>query len=191
LRAKLVVILIVSAATAAWAAGSLAAAATYLKEGEKEKAAAELMAYGRDDPAAPLANQALDCVLLLYKKNVGAEALAEYVDALALVADGYAGTADIVFREMAADEGIPWPVRGRAALLAADINAAGDRVELLESAWRDCDDETGRLLGVALAEAYYKDDRAEDARKVRDEFAERFPGDAGFKYFDYLSEEYE
>lgn len=177
-------------AVTAWAA-SLHDAAAYLGEGEKEKAAAELIAYGRGDAAAPLANQALDCVLLLYKKNVEAEMLAPYVDALALVADGYAATADIVFREMAADGELPWPLRGRAVLLAADINAAGDRVELLERAWRECDDDTGRLLGVALAEAYYKEGRPDDARDVRDAFAERFPGDEGLKYFDYLKEESE
>lgn len=177
-------------AVTAWAA-SLHDAAAYLGEGEKEKAAAELIAYGRGDAAAPLANQALDCVLLLYKKKVEAEMLAPYVDALALVADGYAATADIVFREMAADGELPWPLRGRAVLLAADINAAGDRVELLERAWRECDDDTGRLLGVALAEAYYKEGRPDDARDVRDAFAERFPGDEGLKYFDYLKEESE
>jgi hypothetical protein len=192
LRKTIAAISIVSAlAATAWAAGSLHDAAAYLEEGEKEKAAAELIAYGRGDAAAPLANQALDCVLLLYKKNVEMEMLAAYVDALALVADGYAATADIVFRERAADEELPWPLRGRAVLLAADINAAGDRVELLERAWRDCDDDTGRLLGVALAEAYYKEERPDDARKVRDAFAERFPGDEGIKYFDYLNEESE
>ncbi|HUV86660.1 MAG TPA: hypothetical protein VMX79_06060 [bacterium] len=190
-RAVILSISALALAAMAWAAGSLHDAAAYLGEGEKEKAAAELIAYGRGDPAAPLANQALDCVLLLYKKNVGAEMLATYVDALALVADGYAATADIVFREMAADGELPWPLRGRAVLLAADINAAGDRVELLERAWRDCDDDTGRLLGVALAEAYYKEERRDDARKVRDAFAERFPGDEGLKYFDYLKEESE
>ncbi len=181
----------IAALAATASAASLHDAAAYLAEGEKEKAAAELAAYGRSDPAAPLANQALDCVLLLYKKNVDAKVLATYVGALALVADGYVATADIVFREMAADEELGWPLRGRAVLLAADVNAAGDRVELLERAWRECDDETARLLGVALAEAYYKEGRADDARDVRDAFAERFPGDEGFKYFDYLNEESE
>jgi hypothetical protein len=190
-RAVIFSISALALAATAWAAGSLHDAAAYLGEGEKEKAAAELIAYGRGDAAAPLANQALDCVLLLYKKNVEMEMLAAYVDALALVADGYAATADIVFRERAADEELPWPLRGRAVLLAADINAAGDRVELLERAWRDCDDDTGRLLGVALAEAYYKEERPDDARRVRDAFAERFPGDEGIKYFDYLNEESE
>lgn len=178
------------AATAS-AGGSLHDAAAYLEAGEKEKAAAELVAYGRGDPAAPLANQALDCVLLLYKKNVETEPLAAYVDTLALLADGYAATADIVFREMAGDGELPWPLRGRAVLLAADLNTEGDRVALLERAWRDCDDDTGRLFGVALAEAYYKEGRTEEAVGVRDAFAERFPGDEGLKYFDYLKEESE
>ncbi len=164
-------------------------AATYLEAGEKDKAAAELMAYGRGDPAAPLANQALDGVLLLYKKNVAPAVLAKYVDALALLADGYAATADGVFREMAADDDLPWALRGRAALLAADLNTRGDGVKLLERAWRECDDDTGRLLGVALAEAYYKEGRVKEAREVRDAFAKRFPGDEGLKYFEYLSEE--
>jgi hypothetical protein len=177
------------AATAS--AASLRDAAAYLEAGEKEKAAAELVAYGRGDPAAPLANQALDCVLLLYKKNVETEPLAAYVDTLALLADGYAATADIVFRDMAGDGELPWPLRGRAVLLAADLNAEGDRVALLERAWRDCDDDTARLLGVALAEAYYKEGRTEEAVGVRDAFAERFPGDEGLKYFDYLKEESE
>ena len=99
--------------------------------------------------------------------------------------------ADIVFREMAGDGELSWPLRGRAVLLAADLNAEGDRVALLERAWRDCDDDTARLLGVALAEAYYKEGRTEEARAVRDAFAERFPGDEGLKYFDYLKEESE
>lgn len=171
------------------AEGSLHDAATYLEAGEKDKAAAELMAYGRGDPAAPLANQALDGVLLLYKKNVAPAVLAKYVDALALLADGYAATADEVFREMAADEALPWALRGRAALLAADLNTRGDGVKLLERAWRECDDDTGRLLGVALAEAYYKEGRVKEACEVRDAFAKRFPGDEGLKYFEYLSEE--
>jgi hypothetical protein len=170
-------------------ASSLAAAAAYLKAGEREKAGAELLAYGRSEPVAPLANQALDCVLLLYKKNVAPEVLAAYVDALGLLADGYAATADVVFREMAADGRLPWPLRGRAALLAADLNTRGDRVSLLERAWRECDDDTARLLGVALAEAYYKEGRLGEAREVRDAFAKRFPGDEGLKYFDYLNEE--
>jgi hypothetical protein len=183
------IISMLALAAAAWADGSLGDAASYLEAGEKEKAAAELLAYGRGDPTTPLANQALDCVLLLYKKNVDARVLAAYVDALALLADGYAATADAVFREMAADADVPWPLRGRAALLAADLNAAGDRVELLERAWRECDDDTARLLGVALAEAYYKEGRVDEARGVRDAFRRRFPGDEGLKYFDYLNEE--
>jgi hypothetical protein len=186
-----VIIFALAWAASARAAASLRDAASYLEAGEKEKAAAELLAYGRSDPTAPLANQALDCVLLLYKKNVKAEVLATYVDALALLRDGYAATADAVFREMAADADLAWPLRGRAALLAADLNTAGDRVELLERAWRECGDDTARLLGVALAEAYYKEGRVDEAREVRDEFRRRFPGDEGLKYFDYLNEEEE
>ena len=178
-----------AASVARGAEGSLHDAAAYLKAGEREKAAAELVAYGRSEATAPLANQALDGVLLLYKKNVAPDVLATYVDGLALLADGYAATADAVFREMAADGGLPWSLRGRAALLAADLNTGGDRVKLLERAWRDCDDDTARLLAVALAEAYYKEGRLEEAREVRDAFAKRFPGDEGLKYFDYLSEE--
>jgi outer membrane protein assembly factor BamD (BamD/ComL family) len=182
-------LIIFSLAALAAAAASLHEAAAYLKAGEGEKAAAELTAYGRGEPTAPLANQALDGVLLLYKKKLEPQTLAPYVEALALLADGYAATADAVFREMAADEALPWPLRGRAVLLAADMNTAGDRLRLLEEAWRECDDDTGRLLAVALAEAYYQAGRVEEARAVRDEFARRFPGDEGIKYFDYLAEE--
>jgi hypothetical protein len=171
--------------------GSLHDAAAYLAAGEGDRAAAELMAYGRREPAAPLANQALDCVLLLYKKEIKPDALANYVDALALLADGYASTADVVFREMAANRALPWAIRGRATLLAADLDSRGDRVALLERAWRECDDETARLLGVALADAYYKEGRAKEAREVRDDFEKRFPGDEGLKYFEYLYEEAE
>ncbi|MGD8718509.1 MAG: hypothetical protein PVH29_06755 [Candidatus Zixiibacteriota bacterium] len=147
-----------------------------------------MLAYGRGEPTAPLANQALDCVLLLNQKKVVPAVLAPYVETLALLADGYATTADAAFREMTVDDGLPWAIRGRAALLAADLNTYGDRVEILEAAWRDCDDDTARLLGVALAEAYNDEGRADDARAVRDAYARRFPGDAGLKYFDYLSE---
>ncbi len=171
--------------------GSLHDAAAYLEKGEGDEAAAELVAYGRREPAAPLANQALDCVLLLYKKKIKPDALAGYVDALALLADGYASTADVIFREMAAKRALPWAIRGRAALLAADLDSRGDRVALLERAWRECDDDTARLLGVALAEAYYKEGRVKEARQVRDDFEKRFPGDEGLKYFEYLSEEAE
>jgi hypothetical protein len=191
MRAPRGALVLTLALAAAWADGSLREAASYLEAGEREKAAAELLVYGRGDPTAPLANQALDCVLLLYKKNVEAKVLAAYVEALALLADGYAATADAVFREMAADADLPWPLRGRAALLAADLNTAGDRVELLERAWRECDDDTARLLGVALADAYYKEGRADKAREVRDAFRRRFPGGEGLKYFDYLNEEEE
>jgi hypothetical protein len=189
--------LIVSVLTSALAAssvwgveeGSLHDAAEYLAAGEGDRAAAELTAYGRREPAAPLANQALDCVLLLYRKKIKPDVLASYVDALALLADGYASTADVVFREMAANRALPWAIRGRATLLAADLDSRGDRVALLERAWRECDDDTARLLGVALAEAYYKAGRAKEARQVRDDFEKRFPGDEGLKYFEYLSEE--
>ncbi len=171
------------------AGASLRDAATYLAAGEGDAAAAELTAYGRGEPTAPLANQALDCVLLLYKQKLEPKSLAPYVEVLALLADGYASTADAVFREMAADTELPWALRGRAALLAADLDTGGDRLRLLESAWRECDDDTGRLLAVALAEAYYDAGRVEEARAVRDEFARRFPGDEGLKYFAYLAEE--
>jgi hypothetical protein len=191
--------LIVSVLTSALAAssvwgveeGSLHDAAEYLAAGEGDRAAAELTAYGRREPAAPLANQALDCVLLLYRKKIKPDVLASYVDALALLADGYASTADVVFREMAANRALPWAIRGRATLLAADLDSRGDRVALLERAWRECDDDTARLLGVALAEAYYKAGRAKEARQVRDDFEKRFPGDEGLKYFEYLSEKVE
>jgi hypothetical protein len=181
------------AASSVWAVGegSLRGAAAYLEKGKGDEAAAELVAYGRREPAAPLANQALDVVLLLYKKKIKPDALAGYVDALALLADGYALTADVVFREMVADRALPWPIRGRATLLAADLDTRGDRVALLERAWRECDDDTARLLGVALAEAYYKEGRAQEAREVRDDFGKRFPGDEGLKYFEYLPEEAE
>jgi hypothetical protein len=188
-RATVPTLILLCLAALAAAAASLHEAAAYLKAGEGEKAAAELTAYGRGEPTAPLANQALDGVLLLYKKKLEPKTLAPYVEALALLADGYASTADAVFREMAADEELPWPLRGRAVLLAADMNAGGDRLRLLEEAWRECDDDTGRLLAVALAEAYYRAGRGEEARAVRDEFARRFPGDEGIKYFEYLAEE--
>jgi len=190
MRRGIIIPIILSALAAFPAAGDgLRNAATYLSAGEGDAAAAELTAYGRSEPTAPLANQALDCVLLIYKKKIAPETLAPYVDALALFAEGYAATADAVFREMASDVEVPWPLRGRAVLLAADMDTAGDRLRLLEDAWGECDDDTGRLLGVALAEAYYDEGRVEDARAVRDEFARRFPDDAGIKYFDYLAEE--
>jgi hypothetical protein len=186
---RVVVFALAAALPFAAAAASLRDAATYLAAGEGDTAAAELTAYGRTEPTAPLANQALDCVLLLYKVKLEPESLAPYVEALALLADGYASTADAVFREMAANRELPWALRGRAALLAADLNTRGDRLRLLESAWRECDDDTGRLLAVALAEAYYDAGKADEARAVRDEFARRFPGDEGIKYFGYLTEE--
>jgi hypothetical protein len=190
MRRHLIISIVVLALAAFPAAGaSLRDAATYLAAGEGDAAAAELTAYGRGEPTAPLANQALDCVLLLYKKKLEPKSLAPYVDALALLAEGYAATADAVFREMAADADLPWALRGRATLLAADMDTAGDRLRLLESAWRECDDDTGRLLAVALAQAYYDAERVEEARAVRDEFARRFPGDEGIKYFEYLAEE--
>ena len=183
--------LIAGSSLAAFAAGgaSLRDAATYLAAGEGDAAAAELTAYGKGEPTAPLANQALDCVLLIYKKKIEPKSLAPYVDALALLADGYATTADAVFRDMATDEELPWALRGRAVLLAADMDTAGDRLRLLEDAWRECDDDTGRLLAVALAQAYYDAGRVAEARAVRDEFERRFPGDEGIKYFEYLAED--
>jgi hypothetical protein len=187
---EVIVSMVVLAVTALAAAGaSLTDAATYLAAGEGDAAATELTAYGKAEPTAPLANQALDCVLLIYKKKIEPKTLAPYVDALALLADGYAATADAVFRDMASDAELPWPLRGRAVLLAADMDTAGDRLRLLEDAWRECDDDTGRLLAVALAQAYYDAGRVEEALAVRDEFARRFPGDEGIKYFEYLSAE--
>lgn len=179
-----------AASFARGAEGSLHEAAAHLAAGGTETAAAaELLAYGRSQPPAALGNQALDCVLLSYRKNVAPDVLAPYVDALALLADGYAATADAVFRDMAADDALPWALRGRAALLAAELNTAGDRVKLLERAWRECDDDTARLLGIALARAYSDEGRFEEAREVGDAFAKRFPGGEGLNYFDYLSEE--
>jgi len=190
MRRYFIISILISTLVAFPAAGaSLRDAATYLAAGEGDAAATELTAYGRSEPTAPLANQALDCVLLIYKKKIEPETLAPYVDALALLADGYAATADAVFRDMASDADVPWALRGRATLLAADMDTAGDRLRLLENAWRECDDDTGRLLAVALAQAYYDAGRLEEALAVRDEFARRFPGDEGIKYFEYLAEE--
>jgi len=188
---RLAAIISVICAVAASAAeqASLEEAAAYLEAGETEKAAAELLAYGRGDPTAPLANQALDGVFLLYKKKIPPEVLAPYVEALAVLASGYAGAADAAWREMAEEEELPWAVRGRAALLVADLNVRGDRLAVLERAWRECDDDTGRLLGIALAEAYFEVGRLDEARAVREAFAEKFPGDEGLTYFDYLDEE--
>ncbi len=184
-RAVLFLFLLIAAAAAA---ETLADAALLLTSGQGDKAAAALLAYGRSKPAAPLANQALDCVLLLQQKKVKPEAMAPYVEALGLLADGYTDTADAAFRDMAADKKTPWPVRGRAVLVAAELNAEGDRLDLLAEAWRECDDATARLLGIALADAYYKLGDVKAAREVRDDYKKRFPGDEGAKYFDYLQE---
>ncbi len=183
--------LTVAAATAVAAAARgdadlLIRAADYLAAGEGEKATVALIAYGRGEPAAPLANQALDAAFLLFKKAVAPAALAPYVEALALLAEGYVATADASFREMAAAEETPWPVRGRAALVAAELNTRGDRVALLAAAWAECDGDTGRLLAIALADAYYKAGAAAKALAVREEFVKRFGDDEGLKYFDYL-----
>ncbi|UCH77956.1 MAG: hypothetical protein JSU81_09565 [Candidatus Coatesbacteria bacterium] len=191
MRRAVIISVMCALASSAGAAeeASLEEAAKYLEAGETEKAAAELLAYGRGDPTAPLANQALDGVFLLYKKKIPPEVLAPYVEALAVLADGYAGAAEAAWREMAEEEELPWPVRGRAALLVAELNVSGDRLAVLERAWRECDDDTARLLGIALAEAYVEAGQLEEARAVRGEFAERFPGDEGLGYFDYLDEE--
>lgn len=181
----------VAASVGAAEEASLEEAAGYLEAGETEKAAAELLAYGRGDPAGPLANQALDGVFLLYKKKIPPEVLAPYVEAMAVFAGGYTGAAEAAWREMAEEEELPWPVRGRAALLVAELNIYGDRLAVLERAWRECDDDTARLLGIALAQAYFEVGRRAEALAVREAFAERFPGDEGLGYFDYLDEEEE
>jgi len=178
-------LLIVWSAAPAVAGDVFADAAKALEAGDAEKATTRLLDYGRKSPGAPLANQALDVVLLLVGQKVTPEAVAPYVRALGTLAAGDAEKADGAFRAMAADEKLAWPVRGRAAMVAAQLNKRGDRVEILAAAWEGCNDETARLLAVALADAYYKAGDAKAAAEVRDDFARRFP-DEKLKYFDYL-----
>lgn len=182
---------VVTVALPACAAGGVTVfdeAAKFLAAGETGKAAMVLLAYGRTAPAGELANQALDCTYLIQKKNIPASAMVPYVEALALLASGYGGTADAAFRELVDRGDLPWAIRGRAALVVAELNTEGDRLKVLAAAWRACDDETARLLGIALADAYYKDGDVEAARGVRAEFQKRFPNDQALKYLDYLSD---
>jgi len=185
-----ILLLLATLAPAAWpaeGARGFADATSYLSQGDAEHAAAALWSYAEENPTAPLANQALDVCLLLDTGRAGPAALVPYVTALSLLADGCVATADVAFREIAGDDGEPWAVRGRAYLVAAELNVQGDRLALLERAWADCPDETARLVAVALAGEYYRASRLKDARAVRDAFVRRFPGDEGIKYFGYLS----
>jgi len=173
-------------AAAATEEENFAGAAVKLNESDAPAAADILLAYAHRDPTAPLANQALDVVLMLDQKKATSAQLVAYVRALGLLADGFTATADVAFRELAAKDEEPWAVRGRAYLIVSELNVHGDARAVLEEGWRDCPDETGRLIGIALADAYHSEGDAKKALAVRDEFIRRFPGDPGISYFDYL-----
>lgn len=168
------------------AEGGFGDAAARLEDGQTDAAVETLLAYARRSPAAPLANQALDCVLLLDQKKIPSGKMVPYLEALGLLADGFTATADVALRDVAADAETPWTVRARAYLVTSELDIHGDRLPLLEKAWADCPDESGRLFAVALAEAYYDAGRVKEALGVRREFTRRFPGDEGIRYFGYL-----
>jgi hypothetical protein len=156
--------------------GLLGQAGDVLAEGDADGAEALIERYVAADPSGYLANDALEAVYLFRVKASKPGAVASLLYGLDALDEGDDVTARGLFTEMAEDDGMPWAVRGRAAILAARLVYFDEGERILEEVWAEADDpEVRKAAAVALAALYRVEGLEEDAAELADELAGAFP----------------
>lgn len=157
-------------------AGLLGQAGDVLGDGDADGAEALIERYVAGGPSGYLANDALEALYLIRAKGTAPEAVALFLYGLDALDDGDEAAARERLTELSDDNGLPWAVRGRAAILTARLTYFDEAVDILTDVWDGADDpEVRKAAAVALAGLYREEGREEDAAELAAEYARAFP----------------
>jgi tetratricopeptide (TPR) repeat protein len=156
--------------------GLLGQAGDVLADGDADGAEALIERYVASGAEGYLANDALEALYLLRVERIVPEAITSFLHGLDALDEGDEAEARGSFRELAADDGLPWAVRGRAAILTARLTYFDEAEKILEDVWDNADDpEVRKAAVVALAGLYREEGQEEDADELAVEYAKAFP----------------
>lgn len=157
-------------------AGILGQAGDVMGDGDADGAEALIERYVATDPSGYLANDALEALYLIRAKGTAPEATASFLYGLDALDDGDEAAARERLTELFDDKGLPWAVRGRAAILTARLTYFDEAVDILTDVWDEADDpEVRKAAVVALAGLYREEGREEDAAELAIEYVKAFP----------------